>query len=259
MTARVITVRPAKPVRTPSLVARTVDALGRAIVHGTYRPAMLLPPEAELARTLGVGRNVVRESIKVLAAKGLVRVTQGSGTPVLPDRNRHYFDQHVIDWVLESHDQRDALVDDLATLRFVIEPAVAALAATAAINTEILRVFEACDRMEAGLDDRRQEVEADILFHHRLFEACHKRLMMGFLKVVVAVMRSNFELALNADHMITRYLAEHRAVADAVQRREPDTARAAMQGLLRDNARNLSEMRVRFATRAANLSDDDEC
>lgn len=238
------------PVPRFSLVARTVDTLGRSIVQGGYPTDTLLPPEGEIGRLLGVGRNVVREAIKLLSAKGLVRVAQGAGTPVLPESEWDYFDQQVIGWSLESDLLRDRLVDELSAVRFVVEPAIAAMAAEGATTTEVLRLFEAYERMEAELGNRDREVEADILFHRRLFEASHNRLMMGFLRTVVAVLRSNFELAIKADHVIIRYLKEHRDVAEAVRRRDPDGAHAAMRELLLNNRNNLAEMRAK-TSRAA--------
>ena len=234
--------------RGPSLMVRIVDALGRAIVHGHYPQESPLPPETELARSIGAGRNVIREAIKVLSAKGLVRVAHGSGTPVLPQSEWNFFDQQVIGWTLESEAMRDGLVDELSTLRFVIEPEVAALAASSATTTEVLRLFEAYEQMEANLSDRNRAVEADILFHRRLFEACHNRLMTQFLRTVITVLRANFELAIMADHMVIRFLEEHREVAEAVHRHEPDSARVAMQGLLLNNRKNLTEMRDAIRT-----------
>ena len=234
--------------RSPSLVARTVDTLGRAIVLGQYPQEFPLPPENELARSMGVGRNAIREAIKVLSTKGLVRVAQGTGTPVQPQSEWDFFDQQIIGWALESEAMRDSLVDELSALRFVIEPEVAAMAASAATTTEMLRLFEAYEQMEANSADRNRAVEADILFHRRLFEACHNRLMMQFLRTVISVLRANFELAIKAEHMVIRFLEEHREVAEAVHRHEPDAARIAMQGLLLNNRKNLTEMRDAIRT-----------
>ncbi|PYR02091.1 MAG: hypothetical protein DMG00_29810, partial [Acidobacteria bacterium] len=61
-----------------SLHGRIVHAIGRRIVSGDLRPGDLLPAEPEL----GASRTVVREAIKVLAAKGLVESRPKTGTRV---------------------------------------------------------------------------------------------------------------------------------------------------------------------------------
>lgn len=229
--------------RSPSLVDQTIDKLGRDIINGVYLPKASLPPEAEIARSIGVGRNVVREATKILTSKGLLRITQGSGTKVQEEVEWNYLDQRVIGWAMESDDLREDLIDELTTLRFINEPEVAALAARSATTTEILRLFEAYEEMEKYRHIPERAVEADILFHCRLFAAAHNKFLTAILRTVIVVLRANFEVAIRADHPIIEFLDEHRHVAEAINRRDPEGARAAMQILLKNNRRNLVDMR----------------
>jgi GntR family phosphonate transport system transcriptional regulator len=59
---------------------RIADAIEADIVSGTAAPGGQLPPEAQLAGRFGVNRHTVRRALGVLAARGLVRATQGRGT-----------------------------------------------------------------------------------------------------------------------------------------------------------------------------------
>lgn len=235
--------------RSPSLVDVATDRIGRQIIQGTYPQNTLLPTESEIATSLGVGRNVVREATKILTSKGLLRITQGSGTTVQPEEGWNYLDQQVINWAMESTDMRDGLIDELATLRFIVEPEVAALAAERASTTEILRLFEAYEEMEKNRDIPEKAVEADILFHRRLFAAAHNKFLTALLRTVVAVLRANFVLAIKADYAIIEFLEEHRLVAEAVNNRDPDGARAIMQQLLNNNKQHLVEMRAAIASK----------
>lgn len=233
--------------RASPLVERTIDALGRRIVHGTYAPDTALPTETEIAKSTGVGRNVVREATKYLTSMGLLRIAQGSGTKVQPKENWNYLDSRIIQWAMDSDDLRDGLIDELSALRYIVEPEVAAMAAELATITEKLRLFEALEAMEANKDDPEKAVEADILFHRRLFAAAHNKFLVTLLRAVVAVLRANFELAIRADYAIIEFLDEHRQVAEAVYDRNPDEARSCMRKLLRRNERHLSEMRAALA------------
>ena len=62
---------------------------------------------------------------------GLLHITQGSGTKVRPQDSWNCLDQRVIGWAMESDELRDGFIDELSTLRFIVEPEVAALAAEA--------------------------------------------------------------------------------------------------------------------------------
>ncbi len=234
--------------RTSPLVERTIDMLGRQIVHGKHAPDTLLPPESEIARTAGVGRNVVREATKVLTSMGLLRVAQGAGTTVQPTRNWEHLDRRVLGWAMESDELREGLIDELSTLRYILEPEVAAIAAELATTTEVLRLFEAWEMMDANRHNPERAVEADILFHRRMFEAAHNKFLSALLRTVVTVLRANFEMALRADLEVIGFLEEHRLVAEAIKDRKPDEARHRMQLLLRNNQRQIAGMRHALAS-----------
>lgn len=56
------------------------DAIRGDLASGAVAPGSRLPTEAELAKRFGVNRHTVRRALAGLAADGLVRTTQGSGT-----------------------------------------------------------------------------------------------------------------------------------------------------------------------------------
>ncbi len=228
--------------RTGSTLQRTVEAIGRAIVHGLYEPGSILPVEETLAARHAVGRNVMREAIKILAEKRLLRTERRAGTAVLPESDWNFLDQEVIGWTLENAKSRDRIMDELSALRAIVEPEVAALAARSASAAQALRLFEAVERME-GASTESATIEADIAFHERLFEATQNRLLFGLMRTVEAVLYANFELSLRVKHDIPQFLAEHRALAEAVRLRDAEQAHAIMRDLLANNARHLASMR----------------
>ena len=233
-----------QPPRAGSLLHRTVQAIGRSIVRGEFASGVILPVEDELSARFGVGRNVVREAVKILGEKRLLRTERRIGTLALPSAEWNHLDAEIIAWTLEGSG-RDALVDDLTALRTIIEPEAARLAALHATATETLRLFEAVDGMERAASEHRDLVESDILFHQRLFEATHNRLLLSLVRTVSAVLHANFSLAIKVEHDVPLYLSEHRAVAEAIRRRDPQAARAIMEALLANNAHDLAEMRHR--------------
>jgi len=228
--------------RAGSTLQRTVEAIGRAIVHSLYEPGSILPVEETLAARYAVGRNVMREAIKILAEKRLLRTERRAGTAVLPESEWNFLDHEVIGWTLEDAKSRDRIVDELSALRAIVEPEVAALAARSASAAQALRLFEAVERME-GASTESATIEADIAFHERLFEATQNRLLFSLMRTVEAVLHANFELSLRVKHDIPQFLAEHRALAEAVRLRDPEQAHAIMRDLLANNARHLASMR----------------
>jgi GntR family transcriptional regulator, galactonate operon transcriptional repressor len=230
-----------KSARAVSVVDRLVSALGRDIAGGVWKPGETLPTEPEIAHRLGAGRNAVREAVKILAAKGFVRTERRAGTIVRPESCWNLLDPEVLNWILSASANRDELLAELSELRSIIEPAVAALAATHASAMETLRIFEAYDKMEKLRDEIQKAIDADVAFHEMLFEASHNRLLIALVPAFSLLARTNFEISIRAGKPPGRNLKEHRQIAEAVSRRDPEAARHASRKLIAKNAAGLAE------------------
>lgn len=62
------------------LTALTLGKLEQMISSNTWARGHRLPPERELAKTLGVGRNTLREALRILETRGVLEIRTGSGT-----------------------------------------------------------------------------------------------------------------------------------------------------------------------------------
>lgn len=211
-----------------------------AITSGEYGPERPLPVEAEIMERFGVSRNVVREAVKTLVGKGMLRTVRRAGTFVEPKDRWNLLDAEVLAWTMTSAAARRRLLPQLSQLRAIIEPEVAALAAASASTTEALRLQEAYDEMERHAKDPQRAIDFDILFHRRLFEAAHNDLLRSLLPAFVTLLRANFEVSIGSANGFIRNLKLHQQVADAVRLGQPEAARCAMHLLLSNNERDLA-------------------
>jgi DNA-binding FadR family transcriptional regulator len=217
-----------------NLAERAARVIGGAVVNGDHRPGAALPIEAELARTLVVSRNVVREAVKTLAAKGLLRTNRRGGTIVLPVLRWNLLDPQVIAWALAAQAHRAGALAELAQLAAMVLPEIAALAARHATTTQTLRLAEACEAIAAA--DAARTVEAQIAFLVRLFDAARNRIAASLVPAFAALWRAA---------PLRRNDAAYRAVAEAVQRRDGTAARQAMSELVAASETGTSAPRVR--------------
>ena len=212
-------------------IRRVVDTIGASLAGGKLSPGEALPVEAILCQQLDVGRNVLREGLKILAGKGLVRTVRRAGTSVLPKSHWNMLDPDILHWILATEDFRAEMLRELAALRRVIEPEVAALAAANATTTEVLRLFEAFEKMKRFEGDPARAIEADISFHERMFRQ-RGPLLSSLLRAFIVLLRANFEITVKG---YSGNLIEHRLAAEAIRDRNPKAARAAMLRLLANN------------------------
>src|SRR5439155_13551785 len=148
-----------------------VHEIGVLILNGELQPGDLLPAEDELGDVVA-SRTVLREAVKVLAAKRLVESRPKIGTRVRPRADWNLLDPDVLAWQLEAGPTRRFLEDALE-LRRLIEPAAARLAAERATAEEVAALEEAQRAMSDAGADLEAWIEPDVRFHSLLLQASH--------------------------------------------------------------------------------------
>ena len=114
----------------PGLPDQVVSELLRAVARGEHPPGSRLPPEADLAASAKVSRLTLREAVKVLRDKGVLRVEQGRGTFVNPPERWSALDAELLAsrTALEGG-SAGLLGRQLVEARRVVEVGIAGLAA----------------------------------------------------------------------------------------------------------------------------------
>ncbi len=167
-----------------------VQQLGLQIGTGRVPPGSQISPD-EVAAELGASRNVVREAIRVLEAKGMVVARPRTGTRVEPIEAWDLLDADVIAWQVRGPDQRRQL-KELIDLRSAIESAAVASCCQRANASDVVELLHQCDRMQAavGARDLAAFTEADIAFHTGVLLASGNRVFGRFTSVISAILRS---------------------------------------------------------------------
>lgn len=214
-----------------NLTRDLLDAVGRDVVTGAYDGAVF-PTEAELGKRYGVSRSVTREAMKMLAAKGLLVARPRNGTTVTPQNTWNLSDPDVLRWMLERAFDLQLLVH-FSQLRSAIEPAAAALAATAAGPAERAAIRAGFARMEAADRGDDDALDSDIAFHVAILSATGNPFFVQFRDLVAAALQSSIRVTNHiAGHSAS--LPAHAAVLDAIEAHDPVAARAAMSAIIDD-------------------------
>jgi DNA-binding FadR family transcriptional regulator len=196
-------------------------------------------PDNGLVDEADVSRTVVREAIKVLAAKGLVESRPKVGTRVRPRRDWNLLDPDVLAWQIEAGP--DALfLEQALELRRMMEPAAARLAAERATDAEIAALYEAYEEMAAAGDDLDAFMGPDLRFHSLLLEACGNELLEHMSEIFTVVLRTVFAYSSSSSRSYPRAARRHRAIAKAIEAGDPDAAERAVLRLIDDTKRNVA-------------------
>lgn len=218
-----------------------VQTLGRQITDATYGSGDNLPIEPELSEQFNVGRNAVREAVKILVGKGLLRTAPRRGTRVCASDEWNILDPDVMRWIVQSKAKSKRFFEDLCEMRRLIEPGAAELAAKRASKREIAELLATAEDME-HVTSGEEAVATDIRFHEIILKAARNSVLLHFQKAINTLLQINFEFSyLNPDGYWSN-LKEHYAIAEAIADRKPKCAREAVIVLLEKNRRDIERV-----------------
>ncbi len=212
----------AEPPRT--IFRQVVDTLGAAVLRGDYGDGPL-PVEADLAASLGVGRNLLREAIKVLASKGLVAVGPKIGTRALPRSNWNLLDPDVLLWLSETEGAMTHSFD-LVEFRLIVEPRAAHLAALRATAAERQHITASYEAYEECLTQPQLIVDRDLVFHQAIHTASHNALLASIGWRLGTMMRRQVLTTTDYPGAFERGLPLHKELAEAIAARDAIWAEA---------------------------------
>lgn len=206
-----------------------VAHIGRDIVNGKYAVGQILPFEEEFVEKLDVGRGVIREALRVLAAKGLVETRPKRGTQVLPSSNWQLLDPEILFWRI-GQDFDPKFLRDLTDLRSMIEPAACVLAAERASDPELQLIAALTRELDYAKENDLAFIEADMQFHRTILQATHNDILVQIGSAIESALRLSRDVTVGIGH--GRRIAEHEKVSEAVCTRNASRARRAMAELI---------------------------
>src|SRR5579864_7776077 len=120
----------------------------------------------------------------------------------------------------------------LAEVRAILEPEIAALAATRIQEPELATMREAVSVMDGAGQDPEAYIEADLDFHLALAEGAANPLILSLLDSIVGLLREQRLRIFRVAGGPERGQIHHKRILDAIERRDPEKAREAMRAHL---------------------------
>ena len=143
-----------------SLPQKISEDIISLILEENLQPGDKLPNETILSERLNAGRSSVREAMKLLASRNIVTIRQGSGTYIASSPGMV---EDPLGFTFIGNKQK--LIHDLLEVRFLLEPSIAAMAATNAEEKDIKKITALCDEVEVLLNNHEDHTHKDIEFH----------------------------------------------------------------------------------------------
>lgn len=210
-----------------SLPDQIADAIRAQILSGDLTLDERLPTEAELADSFGVSRPTIREALKRLAAKNLIRskrgVTGGNFVSV-PTGEQVRTDLRTTAMLLVSH--QFFTLADVAESRRMLEAECAALAATRRTKDDLATMHEILAHHERPDLSDEQFCEADVAFHRAVIGAAHNPVLDYVMVFALEALHPSTNLIINRFRGRRDVLALQRELLQALVQQDEQAARS---------------------------------
>tara|TARA_Y100000588_G_scaffold374926_1_gene450671 strand:+ start:465 stop:1214 length:750 start_codon:yes stop_codon:yes gene_type:complete len=207
------------------IVSQLIDLISRGILGAGDR----LPPERELCKQFGVGRTSLREALRPLAVMGILDGRIGEGTFV--SSNNQYLER-AMKWglILDPKEARD-----LIETRIMLESQTAYLAAERATEKDLEDIEQTIRDLEACLDKPDLFLNHDLNFHLTVAQSTQNSILYNLLGMIRGHLQEWIRNSLEqpATNTVEKRAIlsrdEHRQILCALNKRDAEAARQAMQ------------------------------
>lgn len=223
-----------KEIRKEKIFEDIVKQIQELIKSGDLKAGDRLPAERDMARIFRVSRSSVREALRVLESAGLIRSRIGDGTYVEAP-----FLQNLNGSLAALRPTRRETLMEIASVRGLLEPQLALLAAERATEEDRARLRALFERQEQKIADRRQFASLDNSFHLCIAEAARSPVFLQFYTSLLGLVAQFQEELAAKPARAAAALRGHRSILEAIERRDPHAARSAMARHLRQLGQDL--------------------
>jgi len=203
---------------------QVVAEIERLILSGEVREGEKLPTEAELCQAFGMSRSVIRDAVRTLSARGLVRVQHGQGTVVDPPGESTVADALILH-LLRS----DLTIHDVLAARAAIETGVCPIAAQRASEDDIRQLAADLASLDEALrqGDWQHVQNEHLAFHLDLLRATNLPALEVMLRPLQHVVMLS-SVPPYVDHPEFWEASAHQAILDGIRAHDEDRTRQAL-------------------------------
>jgi len=180
------------PIYSTSVVQQVIDRISQAIISGELKPGDKLPTEPELAESFQIGRNSIREGIRILIAYGVLEIRHPKGTFVCKDFSAKMINPMLYNIILHQEDS----YEDLIGLRKMVENGIIQMLLKKGLTEDNLRLLEKkADELirilKTNPEDTNAVLEADICFHDAIAQMVGNSLILMINNMIVELTRTS--------------------------------------------------------------------
>lgn len=203
------------------LAEQVADYILNYIIDNNLEIGAKIPNEFELGKMIKVSRTTIREAIKLLVSRQILEIRRGAGTFVSA---RQGITDDPLGLTFIKNKTKLAL--DLVSVRLMLEPEIAMMAAKNATAEQIEAMKRQCSRVEELISADINHMEADIQLH-TMIASCSGN---SVVEKLIPVINSSIAVFVDVTNRALRQetIETHREIINCIAEHDTEGARCAM-------------------------------
>ena len=207
--------------------------LCQKIFKGNKEGSKLLN-ENLLSKKYGVSRASLRESLKILKSKGVIKSKQKSGTFIEDRENLNYFDKDILSWS-KGTKYESKLRKYFVETRLMFEPEIVYYCAKRIDKKNKNELEQIYNELEKNVKykDSKKIILNDLAFHKKIITNCHNPVLFSLSGIMNHILEFNFtanrmELKNYYEGWEKIYLPQHKILKNLIMKNQPLKAKKQM-------------------------------
>lgn len=174
------------PIKSPRTFEEVSNRIKKLIFDGVFKPGDKLPPEIEIAQQFNVGRQSIREALRILELSGFITIQKGGGGGAII---KDTISSTISELFLDAFMLEKITLEELTIARFEIEKIVLKYAIENADASDIEALEKNISETRAKIENDTPAVDENIRFHKLLAKASKNHLFVIVVEAVTAAIR----------------------------------------------------------------------
>ena len=183
------------PIKSPRTFEEVSNRIKKLIFDGVFKPGDKLPPEIEIAQQFNVGRQSIREALRILELSGFITIQKGGGGGAII---KDTISNTISELFLDAFQLERITIEELTIARFEIEKIVLKYTIENADKSDIESLQQNIQASREKIENNNPAVDENIRFHKLLARASKNQLFVIVVEAVTAAIR-HFLSALGPD------------------------------------------------------------
>ncbi len=227
-----------KPISSSSVVDQILAQIQQAIATGRFKMGDKLPSEYELMAELNVGRNSIREAIRVLTTMGVTEVRRGDGTYFCTSMKPSSMDFIIYSMLLDS-----SSANEIIELRYTLDKDVLNLAIEHATPEDIEILEDYIQKMRNYFKEGELTLAAkyDYDFHLHLAKSTKNRLLERIIIGIYRIFESSIERNIRTEEDFATADTHHQEMIECLKTKNYDKVNEVVKKSLETWSINVSK------------------